>query len=94
MAQDLYEARNSVYCYEGTNVQKNKLNIHDNLTLERAETKIVAAKLFEMRKNKQIGDFDINHLINIHKYLFEDIYPFAGKFKNENIAKGFFSFAD
>ena len=47
-----------------------------------------------MRKNKQIGDFDINYLINIHKYLFEDIYPFAGKFKNENIAKGFFSFAD
>ena len=27
-------------------------------------------------------------------YLFEDIYSFAGKFRTENIAKGFFSFAE
>ena len=36
------------------------------------------------------GNFDIEHLKSIHKYLFEDIYPFAGRFRNENIAKDYF----
>ena len=94
MKEDLYEARNSIYCYEGTNVLVNKMDIKDNSTLQRAENKIVLAKLFELRKNKMIGEFDIEHLVGIHRYLFEDIYPFAGKFRNENIAKGFFSFAE
>ena len=94
MKSDLYEARNSIYCYEGTNVLINNLDIKDNNTLQKAENKIVLAKLFELRKNKMIGNFDIDHIIGIHRYLFEDIYPFAGKFRNENIAKGFFSFAE
>lgn len=94
MKADLYEARNSLYCYEGTNVLINKLDIKNNSTLQRAENKIVLAKLFELRKNKMIGNFDIDHFVGIHRYLFEDIYPFAGKFRNENIAKGFFSFAE
>ena len=38
--------------------------------------------------------FDAQHLNKIHSYLFEDIYPFAGKFRNENIAKGVFRFAE
>ena len=37
--------------------------------------------------------FDINHLKYIHKYLFEDIYDFADKIRNVNIAKGNFRFA-
>lgn len=94
MRADLYEARNSIYCYEGTNVLINKLNIKDNNTLQKAENKIVLAKLFELRKNNMIGQFNIEHLVGIHKYLFEDLYPFAGKFRTENIAKGFFSFAE
>ena len=94
MKTDLYEARNSIYCYEGTDVLINKLDIKDNELLLKAENKIVLAKLFELRKNKMIGNFDTEHLIGIHKYLFEDIYSFAGKFRTENIAKGFFSFAE
>ena len=94
MKDDLYEVRNSIYCYEGTNVLINKLNIKDNNLLKKAETKIVMTKLFELRKNEHIGNFDIEHILWIHKYLFEDIYPFAGKIRTENIAKGFFSFAE
>ena len=91
---DLYEARNSIYCYPNSDVLKNKFNIHDNKLLEKIERKIVLAKLYELRQNKQIGKFDIRHLISIHKYLFEDIYPFAGLLRTENIAKGNFSFAE
>src|SRR5699024_8487428 len=41
-----------------------------------------------------IGNFDVKHINAIHKYLFEDIYPFAGKLRTENIAKGVFRFAE
>ena len=94
MADDLYEARNSIYCYPGTDVLINKLNIKDNQLLSEAERKIVLTKSYELRKNSKIGNFDLNHFLEIHKFLFEDIYPFAGKFRNENIAKGYFSFAE
>ncbi len=91
---DLYEARNSIYCYKDSDVLVNKFDIHDNKKLEEIERKIVLAKLYELRQNHQIGNFDIAHFVGIHKFLFEDIYPFAGLFRNENIAKGNFSFAE
>ena len=91
---DLYEARNSIYCYKDSDVLVNKFDIHDNKKLEEIERKIVLAKLYELRQNRQIGNFDIAHFVGIHKFLFEDIYPFAGLFRNENIAKGNFSFAE
>lgn len=91
---ELYETRDSIYCYKGSNVLINKLNIHDNKILKQAEERIVAAKLFILRQNTMIRNFDVNHFKGIHKFLFEDIYPFAGKFRTENIAKGFFSFAE
>ena len=91
---DLYEARNSIYCYKNSDVLVNKFDIHDNKKLEEIERKIVLAKLYELRQNRQIGNFDITHFVGIHKFLFEDIYPFAGLFRNENIAKGNFSFAE
>ncbi len=91
---ELYEARNSIYCYPDSNVLINKLNIRSNKKLEKAEKMIVLAKLYDLRQNKIVGNFDKTHFINIHKYLFEDIYPFAGEFRKENIAKDSFSFAE
>ena len=90
---DFYEARNSLYCYKDTNILINKLNIMDAKKLEDIERKLVIVKLYELRQNKKIGNFDIEHFVSIHKFMFEDIYPFAGLFRNENIAKGNFSFA-
>lgn len=94
MGKDLYENRNSNYCYKNSNVLINKLDIHDEKVLQKFEAKITAAKLLALRKKGIIGNFDTQHLIDIHTYLFEDIYPFAGKFRNENIAKGVFRFAE
>ena len=91
---DLYEARNSIYCYKNSDILVNKFDIHDNKKLEEIERKIVLAKLYELRQNHQIGNFDVSHFVGIHRFLFEDIYPFAGLFRNENIAKGNFSFAE
>ena len=94
MGEDLYEKRNSNYCYIDSNVLINKLNIHDEQLLQKYEAKITAAKLLALRQKGIIGNFDAEHLNKIHTYLFEDIYPFAGKYRNENIAKGVFRFAE
>lgn len=91
---DLYEARNSIYCYENTDILKNKLNIKDKEKLYDYERKIVLAKLFILRQKEITGNFDIHHFVGIHKFLFEDIYDFAGLFRSENIAKGNFRFAE
>lgn len=94
MGEDLYEKRNSNYCYKDSNVLINKLDIHDEKLLQKYEAKITAAKLLALRQKGIIGNFDAEHLVKIHTYLFEDIYPFAGQFRNENIAKGVFRFAE
>lgn len=94
MGKDLYDKINSNYCYKDSNVLINKLDIHDEKILQKFEAKITAAKLLSLRRKGIIGNFDIEHLKKIHTYLFEDVYPFAGQFRNENIAKGLFRFAE
>ena len=94
MDNKIYNERHSNYCYTNSNVLVNKLNIKDFKKLQIYEAKITAAKLLSLRQKGIIGNFDIQHLNAIHTYLFEDIYPFAGKFRNENIAKGVFRFAE
>lgn len=34
------------------------------------------------------GNFDFEHLIGIHRYIFRDIYGFAGEIREEDISKG------
>lgn len=94
MDDELYKNRNSNYCYPNSSVLINKLNIHNQKQLQTYEAKITAAKLLALRQKGIIGNFDSDHLNSIHKYLFEDIYPFAGQYRNENIAKGVFRFAE
>lgn len=74
----------------------NKLGITDSAQLARMEEKISkkkAYRLFEdgMLDEMTAGKFDT--LCEIHKFLFEDIYDFAGKVRTVNIAKGNFRFA-
>lgn len=90
---ELYEAVNSIYCYPSSNVLVNKLNIHDNKKLAIVERKLVLLKLYTLRQNNNIDKFNIYRFLSIHKFLFEDIYPFAGKIRSEDIAKGSFRFA-
>lgn len=91
---DFYESRGSIYCYKGTNVLINKLNIRDFGTLMKLENRIAVYKAFELRRTGITGNFDKEHLKNIHKFMFEDLYDFAGEFRTENIAKDEFRFAE
>ena len=84
---DVYTTTQSLYCYSDSNVLKNKLNIRDNRLLKTAEEEITLIKQMELLKNPIKGNFSKAHLMNIHKFIFEDIYPFAGKIRREQISK-------
>ena len=90
----MYESKNSVYCYKSTNVLVNKMNIKDPIALKNYETSVIGLKLMALSKQGITGKFDVSHFVSIHKFLFEDIYPFAGLFRTENIAKDYFQFAE
>ena len=84
---DVYTTTQSIYCYPDSNVLKNKLNIRDNKLLKTAEEEITLIKQMELLKNPIKGNFSKAHLMNIHKFIFDDIYPFAGKIRREQISK-------
>ena len=75
---------------------KNKLGITNSSKLAEEEEKITKKKALELFDKKIIENFEIGTfkgLQEIHKYLFQDIYYFAGKIRDENISKGNFRFA-
>ena len=75
---EAYTTVQSIYCYPDTDVLKNKLNIRNKDDLRNAEEEYVAMKQYTLLNSPLQGKFSKAHLLRIHKYLFEDIYPFAG----------------
>lgn len=75
------------YCYENTDVLINKLGIRDNEQLHAAERKLASIKISDICVVPVKGNFDLKHLQSIHKAIFLDIYSWAGKIRNVDIAK-------
>ena len=77
-------------------ILQNKLGITDPSELARVEEKISKQKAISLFQTGLLKTFEVGTfkgLSEIHKYLFEDIYEFAGKLRTVNIAKGSFRFA-
>lgn len=77
-------------------ILENKLNITDQIELAKAEERISkrkARQLFDSGAISQVKVGTFEGLAFVHRYLFEDIYDFAGKVRTVNIAKGNFRFA-
>lgn len=75
---------------------QNKLGITDSAELARAEEKISKSKAAALYENNPVKENEagkFSGLAKIHKFLFEDIYDFAGEIRTVNIAKGNFRFA-
>lgn len=75
---------------------ENKLGLANSTELAREEEKITKVKAYELFQNNQLNTFEVGTfqgLSQIHSYLFEEIYDFAGKLRKVNIAKGNFRFA-
>lgn len=76
-------------------ILENKLNITDPAELAREEEKISkkrAKKMFDTEYLNTLDAGTFQSLKAIHKYLFEEIYEFAGEIRKVNIAKGNFRF--
>lgn len=77
-------------------ILENKLNISDQIELAKAEEKMSKQKAKQLFDSGDIAKVEVGTfagLAFIHGYLFGDIYPFAGKIRDVNIAKGHFRFA-
>lgn len=84
----------SKYHYQDTDVYINKLGIKDPDILLCIENDLTYQRLSELHLDPIIGRFGAAHLIRIHKYIFQDLYPFAGKIREETIIKGNTQFCD
>lgn len=75
---------------------ENKLGIKSSAELAREEERISKKKAVELFENGMLEKLEAGKfqtLCEIHKYLFDDIYDFAGKIRTVNLSKGYFRFA-
>lgn len=75
---------------------ENKLGITDSSLLAREEERISKKRALELFERGLLDTFEVGTfrgLSQIHKYLFDDIYAFAGEMRTVNLAKGNFRFA-
>ena len=75
---------------------ENKLGIKSSAELAREEERISKKKAVELFENGMLEKLEVRKfqtLCEIHKYLFDDIYDFAGKIRTVNLSKGNFRFA-
>ncbi|WP_127598180.1 Fic/DOC family protein [Nitratireductor alexandrii] len=73
------------YCYPPDyTVLKNRLNLRDAAELDHFEREFVMQRIAE---GVPSGDFDLAHLKAIHRYLFQDVYEWAGELRMVEISK-------
>ena len=77
----------SANCYPGTTVLVNKWNIRDEAVLHQAEAMVTLTKATELEECPLCGDFDFRHYREIHRYLFSELYEWAGEIRTVNLSK-------
>ena len=85
---EVYTTVQSIYCYPDSDVLKSRLDMGEQAELKQAEEELVAVKQLVLLQEPIKGRFTMNHLLRIHRFLFEDVYPFAGHLRREQISKG------
>jgi len=77
------------YCYPDSETLMNKYHLRDKELLEKLEIQKVGVKLLglDVKPERVAYTFDAEHLMQLHKYLFGDIYEWAGTIRDENIYK-------
>jgi cell filamentation protein len=83
---DKYGVGQDPYCYPGSDVLRNLLNIHDEEQLQKAERELSEIAVSNFRLTPP--PFDLSLFQQIHKSLFSDVYEWAGLLRTVNIQKG------
>ena len=87
MTEEESKKRWEEYLIPGTDTVKNKLGIIDKEILKEQEKIIVRKKLAYLYLKPIEGNFDIEHLLKVHKFIFDEIYPFAGEIRTCTMQK-------
>jgi cell filamentation protein len=66
------------YTDPASSILKNRLGIADTAALEATEAALVAIRSYELLERPLVGHFDLVHLQAVHRYLFGDVYEWAG----------------
>ena len=77
----------SASCYPGTSILINKFDIRDEQKLNEVESVLVSARNAEWIHAPRQSSFDFEHYKAIHRYLFSDLYDWAGQIRTINISK-------
>lgn len=75
------------YLIPETDTLKNKLGLTDSAELEQFEGSFSAVRLIELSNRAMSGNLDYDHLKKIHRYLFDDVYEWAGEPRTVDISK-------
>lgn len=81
----MYDSSPDPYCYPGTNVLRNRLDLRDQVELDGFEGLITAQRSEEPLPRGRLG---YTHYRAIHHHLFQDVFEWAGRLRTVRIAKG------
>jgi cell filamentation protein len=76
------------YVYPGTDVLCNLLDLRDAAELAEREAALSAIRIAQLERRFIAGDFDLTHLRATHRYIFGDVYSWAGDLRTVRITKG------
>lgn len=69
------------FLYPGTKVLRNKKGLRDPAALDQFEREAATVRLYQLERKPIRGEFDIRHLQGTHRFIFQDVYPWAGKLR-------------
>src|SRR5580704_3868976 len=75
------------YVYPGTSVLRNLRDLRDAGVFSEFEAEATARRLRQLEHKPLSGAFDSRHLQAIHRYIFQDVYEWAGDFRTVSISK-------
>jgi len=71
-----------------SSVLRNRLGITDRAELAHVEAELTASRIFDLRRTRLPGNYDMAHLKHFHRVLFSDLYDWAGQVRTVSIGKG------
>jgi cell filamentation protein len=76
------------YLDRASGVLRNLLGIADAHELSQVEAALTASRLVDLERRRLPGRYDLAHLQAFHRYIFADVYGWAGQLRTVSIAKG------
>ncbi len=81
----MYDAVADPYCYPGSTVLKNIPDLRNQADLDRFEAIATARRFLEPMPT---GRWSVSHFLAVHRHIFQDVYPWAGRPRTIRISRG------